>query len=133
MASRMFEIQQKMFQALQGNADLVAKVSGIYDFVPEKTPLPYITFGKVSSQPLNTKIEDGETVSVSIDTWSEGKGRKETIDIMNAVEETLKTELVLDSASLISQRVTNREVWEEQYGLFTGTIEIEIKTIWEEI
>lgn len=133
MSTRMLEVQQKVFQALLTNTNLVSKVTGIFDSVPENTNLPYITFGKIASQPLNTKTSDGEMISVSIDIWSEKQGKKETVDIMSEIELTLKTELVLDTATLISQRVINREAWEETYGLFTGTIEFEIKTIWEEI
>lgn len=133
MSTRMLEVQQKVFQALLTNTNLVSKVTGIFDSVPENTNLPYITFGKIASQPLNTKTSDGEMISVSIDIWSEKQGKKETVDIMSEIELALKTELVLDTASLISQRVINREAWEETYGLFTGTIEFEIKTIWEEI
>jgi len=133
MSTRMLEVQQKVFQALLTNTNLVSKVTGIFDSVPENTNLPYVTFGKIASQPLNTKTSDGEMISVSIDIWSEKQGKKETVDIMSEIELTLKTELVLDTATLISQRVINREAWEETYGLFTGTIEFEIKTIWEEI
>lgn len=133
MSTRMLEVQQKVFQALLTNTNLVNKVTGIFDSVPENTSLPYVTFGKIASQPLNTKTSDGEMISVSIDIWSEKQGKKETVDIMSEIEQTLKTELVLDTATLISQRVINREAWEETYGLFTGTIEFEIKTIWEEI
>ena len=133
MSTRILEVQQKVFQALLTNTNLVSKVTGIFDSVPENTNLPYVTFGKIASQPLNTKTSDGEMISVSIDIWSEKQGKKETVDIMSEIELTLKTELVLDTATLISQRVINREAWEETYGLFTGTIEFEIKTIWEEI
>ena len=133
MSTRMLEVQQKVFQALLTNTNLVNKVTGIFDSVPENTSLPYVTLGKIASQPLNTKTSDGEMISVSIDIWSEKQGKKETVDIMSEIEQTLKTELVLDTATLISQRVINREAWEETYGLFTGTIEFEIKTIWEEI
>lgn len=133
MSTRMLEVQQKVFQALLTNTNLVSKVTGIFDSVPENTNLPYVTFGKIASQPLNTKTSDGEMISVSIDIWSEKQGKKETVDIMSEIELALKTELVLDTATLISQRVINREAWEETYGLFTGTIEFEIKTIWEEI
>ena len=133
MSTRMLEVQQKVFQTLLTNTNLVSKVTGIFDSVPENTNLPYVTFGKIASQPLNTKTSDGEMISVSMDIWSEKQGKKETVDIMSEIELTLKTELELDTATLISQRVINREVWEETYGLFTGTIEFEIKTIWEEI
>lgn len=133
MSTKMFEIQQKIFQSLQANQTLIAKVVGVYDFVPEKTPLPYVTFGKIGSLPLTSKIENGESVIVTIDIWSEGKGRKEVVDIMSEIENILKNEISLSDSEVLSQKIINREVWEETYGLFTGTIDVKIEIMWEEI
>lgn len=132
MATKMFEVQQSIFQQLQASEAFTQKVTGLYDFVPENTPLPYTTFGRIVSVPLNTKVENGEVVTVTIDVWSEAKGRKETVEILVAIEDALKKELNLTNADLIGQKVSNREVWEEAYGLFTGQIDIEVKLMWEE-
>lgn len=132
MSTKMFEVQQSIFQSLSLNADLTSKVTGVYDFVPEKTILPYVTFGEISSQPLTSKVENGETVIVTIDAWSETKGRKEIVEILYEIEKTLKTEIDVLGAELISQKITNRKSWEESYGLFTGQIDIEVKIMWGE-
>src|SRR5699024_9601523 len=93
---------------------------------PEKTKLPYATFGKINSRPIGSKVSTGEAISVSIDIWSEAKGKKEIVDILAALETALEDEVTLNSAQLISQKIINREVWEESYGLITRQIDIEI-------
>lgn len=133
MSTKMFEVQQAIFQHLSLNKDLTGIVTGIFDFVPEKTVLPYVTFGEIHSQPLTSKVENGETVMVSIDAWSETKGRKEVAKILYEIEKKLETELTVPGVELISQKITNRKSWEESYGLFTGQIDIEVKIMWEEL
>jgi hypothetical protein len=132
MATKMFEVQQKVFAALDSNAELKAKVTGIFDYVPEKTICPYVTFGHIQSSSEDTKTDNGEKVTVTLDIWSESKGRKEAVTILALIEDILKNRVTLDSAFLISQKVTNREVWEESYGLYHATLEIEFLLEWEE-
>ncbi|WHZ33212.1 DUF3168 domain-containing protein (plasmid) [Desemzia incerta] len=131
MATKMFEVQQSIFQRLQQYESFTDKVTGLYDYVPEKTELPYATFGRVHSQPLNTKVDTGETISTTIDVWSQSKGKKEAVEIIAAIEEALKDELQLKNIEIVSQKISNREVWEENYGLFAGQIDIEIQIMEE--
>lgn len=133
MSTKILEVQQSIFQRLQSDSGFTQKVTGLYDFVPEITELPYATFGEISSLPLDTKISNGETIVTTIDIWSEAKGRKEVVQILGAIEESLKEEINLKTASVVSQKITNRRVWEEKYGLFTGQIDIEVKIMWEEL
>lgn len=133
MSTRMYEVQQNIYQKIQSNPIFKEKVTGLYDFVPEITKLPYSTFGEIQSLPLDTKTTNGETVVITIDIWSESKGRKEVVEIISAIEESLKEEIELKTAMVISQKIIGRKVWEEAYGLFTGQIDIEVKIMWEEI
>lgn len=132
MATRMFEVQSKVFSLLDSDESLNKLVNGVFDYVPEKTKTPYVTFGHVLSSSSETKTDDGEKISVTLEIWSENKGRKEAILIINAIEKILKAEVELDTAFLISQKVINREVWEEAYGLYHATVEIEFEIEWEE-
>lgn len=132
MGTRMYEVQQKVFSVLNADSTLLSKVNGVYDYVPEKTPVPYVTFGHVQSSSEGSKTDDGEKITVTLDIWSESKGRKEAVSILNIIENILKADVVLDTAFLIDQKVTNREVWEESYGLYHATLEIEFLIEWEE-
>ena len=132
MSTRMFEVQQKFYTALEKDMSLKKLVKGIYDYVPEKTRTPYVTFGPTHSSSADNKTGNGETITASIDIWSESKGRKQVIDIMKAVEEIFKTEVSLDTATVIWQKITNRDVDEINYGLYQGTVEIEVLIEWDE-
>jgi hypothetical protein len=132
MATRMYEVQTKVYGMLATDAELKAKVTGVFDFVPEQTVVPYVTFGHVTSSSERSKTDDGELITITLDIWSESKGRKEAVTIMNMIENILKADVVLDTAFLLSQKVTNREVWEETYGLYHATVEIEFLIEWEE-
>jgi hypothetical protein len=128
----MYEVQQKVFSVLNADATLLSKVNGVYDYVPEKTSVPYVTFGHVQSSSEGSKTDDGEKITVTLDIWSESKGRKEAVNILSIIENILKADVELDTAFLIDQKVTNREVWEESYGLYHATLEIEFLIEWEE-
>ena len=132
MATKMLELQQKVFSVLNNSQDLKSQVKGVFDYVPEKTVCPYVTFGHVISTPNKSKTDDGETITVTLDIWSESKGRKEAVTILSTIENILEADVELDTAFLISQKVTNREVWEESYGLYHATLEIEFQIEWED-
>lgn len=131
MATRMFEVQQKMFSALTNNPDLTSKITGIFDYVPEKTPTPYITFGHIISNSDYTKTDNGERITFTLDIWSMAKGRKEAVTILTLVEQILEPNLVLDTALIIEQRVVTRDVIEESYGLYHASIMIDYQIEWE--
>lgn len=82
-------LQEIVRNVLIADAELTAKVLGVFDFVPEKTPYPYITLGE-------TRAEDESTVGVhitrmvlAIQVYSRGKGRREADDIMAAIHRLL--------------------------------------------
>lgn len=131
MATRMFEVQQKIFSAIDNNLELQEIVSGMYDYVPEDTPLPYITFGQILSSEDVTKTDEGEELVFSIESWSISKGRKELVKIITEIEKSLEEEIQLSSAQVIEQKVINREVIEYQYGLYHGSIQFKIRLVWD--
>jgi hypothetical protein len=132
MGTRMYEIQQKVFSLIDKDEKIKSATNGIYDYVPEKTKTPYITFGPIISDSDDTKTSDGEIATVTLDIWSESKGRKETVTIINVIETILEqNEIELDTATLLSQKVTHREVEEENYGLYHGVIDIQFRIVWD--
>lgn len=132
MATRMYEVQQKIYAALTSNEPLTSKVSGIYDYVPEQAQMPYVTFGHINSTSDYTKTDDGEDIKFTIDIWSTAKGRKEAVQILTLVEQVLEATLQLDTASIFYQRISQRDVLEESYGLFHAFVDVDFKLEWEE-
>jgi len=103
----------------------------VCDYVPESTVVSYVTFGYMLASADGSKTDSGEKITITLDVWSEGKGRKQTVLIMQMIEEILEDNIQLDNSFLISQKITNREVWEESYGLYHGTVETEFQIEWE--
>lgn len=128
----MYEVQQKIYAALTGSDDLTKTITGIFDYVPEKTVMPYITFGHINSMTDWTKDSEGETIKFTLDIWSTAKGRKEAVQILTLVEKVLEAEIQLDTASISNQQVTQRDVLEESYGLFHAFVDIQFQIWWEE-
>lgn len=130
MATKMLEVQEKIFDVLSSNNDLQNLVTGVFDYVPKTTKVPYITFGPMLSSSEDTKVEDGEKITITIEIWDESMGREKTIEIMTLIEEILEVELNLSSAFIFSQKITNREINEENYGLYHGIIDFQIILDW---
>lgn len=130
MSTRMYEVQQKVFTLLSTDGELKKMVEGVFDYVPENTVCPYVTFGHILSSPSSTKIEDGEEITLTLDIWSESRGRQEAVRILTKIEQILGADIELDTAFLIDQKVTNRDVDEESYGLYHATLEIKFNLEW---
>lgn len=124
--TKLYEVQESLFQRLDSDNDLKEKVVGVFDYVPEETNFPYVVLGRIFSTPANTKTTEGENVEVTIDVWSMDTGKKETVDIMKAIEASLTEELAVEDAFVIDQKIKSREVLEEINDLYHGTIIFEI-------
>lgn len=124
--TKLFEAQSAVFSRLEQNVELMKKVTGIHDSVPDKEKFPYIVLGRIYSTPVRTKTTEGEQIVITIDIWSGSKGKKETINIINLIEVALTDDLDVEGAFLLSQKVNSREVLEEVNDLYHGTVEFEI-------
>lgn len=132
MATKMFEVQQKIFSSLKSSVELSKLVTGVFDYVPEKAKTPYVTFGQILSTSENTKTDKGEKLNFFLEIWSESKGRKESVQILTLIEKALEVEFEMDSTFIIEQKTINREVVEEAYGLYHATLEFQVILEWEE-
>jgi hypothetical protein len=121
--TKLFEAQSAVFSRLQST---LSDVEGIFDYVPEKTEFPYVVLGRTYATPQKTKTSTGERIEVTLDIWSDSKGKKETIKIVNEIEASLAAELSVEGAFLLSQEITSVEVLEEVNSLYHGTVVFEI-------
>lgn len=122
--TKLFEVQEAIYARL--STELGDKVNGVFDYVPEDTKFPYIVIGRVQSTPERTKTTIGERIEVELDIWSSAKGKKETINIVNLIEDALEGELTIPGADLIDQDITSIEVLEEINDLYHGTVVFEV-------
>ena len=128
----MLELQTAIYARLDSSAQLKKAVTGIYDYVPEETSFPYVVIGEVVSEPWNTKTTDGEAVTISLDIWSDQRGKKETFSIMKLIEQALKDPIEPTGVFVIDERITRRAAREEPNALFHGELDYTFKIDMEE-
>lgn len=80
------EIQKAIFKALNDDAELNNKITGVFDFVPQQQGFPYVTIGADSFSDFGSHTFDGLDGFVIIDSWTQGeRGRKVVKEIQAEV------------------------------------------------
>ncbi|MBK8458431.1 MAG: DUF3168 domain-containing protein [Phyllobacteriaceae bacterium] len=77
------ELQKTVHAALLGHAPLVARLGGsrVHDHAPARLDFPYLTLGRVSIADHSTSTETGEEFLLTVNVWSQAKGKRETYEI----------------------------------------------------
>lgn len=80
-------LRQAIYQRLSGDSALIALLGGdhVYDHVPHGARFPYVTFGQGTVYDWGTATEAGEEHLVTLHAWSKARGRKQVLDIVDAV------------------------------------------------
>lgn len=85
----LLEVQRGLYSKLHGDGVLAGMVSGIYDVVPQHSPLPYVVLGDGAQQAV---AADGVTVTqcrFELNIWTDTGGRKTALAIMNRIHALL--------------------------------------------
>jgi hypothetical protein len=85
------ELQKDIYGALTGDATLMAKITGVYDFVPDNTAYPFIQIGEVDFSDWGTQTFDGFEGVITINLWHRpgSRGRAPLHDIMHDIHRIL--------------------------------------------
>ncbi len=120
------ELQKAIFVALGGDPALTTLLSGgkVYDYAPANVAFPYITFGRTSIYDWSTGTESGTEQLFTLHVWSKAKGKKETLDIMEAARARLDDgSLVLDEHHLVNMRLEFAEArYDEDLSVHHGLL-----------
>lgn len=132
MTAAAADLQKAMFSALAGNAALLSALGGpkIFDNAPAHAAFPYVAFGRSSVYDWSTSTESGVEQLVTLHVWSKGRGRKETLDIMESVRAALdQAPLDLDAHHLVDLRLEYSEVrYDEDVGVHHGLLRLRAVT-----
>ncbi|MFG2683163.1 DUF3168 domain-containing protein [Streptomyces sp. NPDC048392] len=79
--STMGPVQEALYGALTGDATLMALISGVYDFVPETAPFPYIKIGEATEVPDNSHGHFGRQTVVTLHVWTRARGHSKGQEI----------------------------------------------------
>lgn len=82
-ALALMEVQRALYTKLSGDAVLMDMVSGIYDAVPQNTPLPYVFIGDGNQQLRAAEAALVTECQLDLYVWTESQGRKQALSILN--------------------------------------------------
>lgn len=91
MTSASLDLQKGIYSALSASPSVTSLLGGarIYDDVPRDAAFPYVTLGQTTVRDWSTGSEDGHEHLLTLHVWSRAVGRKETHEIIAAIESVL--------------------------------------------
>jgi len=107
MSSASWALQKAIFEALSADV-AVTSVLGtdrVFDDPPQRSAMPYLTFGQSLLRDWSTGTENGDEHLVTLHVWSRADGRHQTHEIMHALRQALHEQmLTLDGHRLVNLR-----------------------------
>ena len=117
-------MQKAIYETLTEDSGLMAKVSGVYDYVPEGVAYPYITIGDIAASDWSTKTSSGTQMTIDLHVHSQKNGRKETIGLIEDLYTLLhQGGLTVAGHNLIAIRYESDQVQLDRNGInYRGTV-----------
>lgn len=91
-STALWQVQQAIFNRLNDDIALKAKITGVYDYVPENTDYPYCVIGNPIVNPFESKTSYRENIPWTLHCYNDGYGKKGTFDILNLMIQALTKE-----------------------------------------
>ena len=83
MSNGPLKLQKAIYAALTGDATIMAKVTGVYDSVPQSQNFPFVVIGEADFDPFDSHTQDGFEGIVTVHTWARGHGRAQVLDLQD--------------------------------------------------
>ncbi|OXS99449.1 hypothetical protein B7H23_14950 [Notoacmeibacter marinus] len=92
MMTPAFTLQKAIYQWLSSDASLMAMLSGpgFYDAPSPGARFPYVTFGRASGFDWSSGMERGQEIFLTLQVWSNRRGRREAATVMKTIETRLR-------------------------------------------
>jgi len=98
-----FDLQKKIFAAL--NVPEISEKAGIYDYIPESAPMPFVVIGDDKAEKWQTKTSNGWKTDSTIHVWGAETSMLNVKSLLESIETALSVDLgefKFDGISLIS-------------------------------
>ena len=106
MNSAIIPLRQAIYNRLTTDATLSAKITGVFDYVPETQPFPYIYIGEFTEAPNHTFTREGRIVTGALHVWSEQKSDMELLEIVDRLTTLLDhNEFAVDGWHMVISQV----------------------------
>ena len=127
----LWEVQKAVYSALTDNNDLMEIVTGVYDYVPERTRYPYVFIEFEIAENISNLARQKYEISGKIVAYSIDTSRKKALDIMELVKESMNQDeiIVLGYEVVLVKQVAEKTRINEERNLFE--VEAEFKIIVE--
>jgi uncharacterized protein DUF3168 len=104
--------------------------SAVFDDVPQGTPCPYLHIAEIETRDWSTQARRGFEHMIGLDVWSSRRGRRQTLDIVEAVDLALAdAALPLGAHRLVNLKTLFWTVLQEkERGLYRGLIRLRAVT-----
>lgn len=107
-------LQEALFAVLAADPELMARLTGLYDAVPECARYPFLTMGPTEARDLGTKDRSGAAIMFELQLWSADPGQMDMKELMAITDRVLQQvalnvagfvliSLVLESAEISQQ------------------------------
>lgn len=77
----MLPVQVALLAVLEGDDELMAQISGVFDYVPEDAAYPYVVIGEAVETPDNRHGGLGRQTVVTLHIWSKYRGHAQGLAI----------------------------------------------------
>jgi hypothetical protein len=110
-------LQQAVFELLNNDSQMQARVTGVYENPAPMIAYPYVTFGSLSATDWSTKTSSGLQTLIPIHVYGQ-TSKKEVIEILDRVFDLLQSGgLTLTGHELVAMRFEYNEVTLENDGI----------------
>lgn len=85
MSDVRLNIQKRIYALLTGDATLMAKITGVFDFVPDNQAYPFVQIGEAEATDWSSHTFNGFDVLLQFNVWHRpgSRGRAPVLDIQN--------------------------------------------------
>ena len=91
----LYSFQKRIYELLAANASITEK-AGIYDYVPEDKPLPFIVIGDDEVTEFKSKTYYGWEITTTINVWSDKRGSLVTKEIVGLIVDSLSVDTLVE-------------------------------------
>jgi hypothetical protein len=92
----------ELYEALTGNAPLMAKVTGVFDgLAPESQGGPFVVMGELQELPGRTMDEEERKCLVTLHVWSDYRGRKELFQVAELLDKAVPEECLFEELQVL--------------------------------
>lgn len=127
--SAILKIQDAVYDRLSQDTGITSKVKGVFDYVKQNQKMPFVVLGEIASTKYKTKIQKGEEITQTIYVVSSYRGKKETEEIINAIETALETDITIASYKTYMSNIDFIEVFRDGEDTIQGEIKLKIRVM----